>query len=64
MLAGANLTDYVTSVTLSAARRDIAAARTLTLEAAAWDDFLLALDEPETAAMKRLRERRTRWDSE
>ena len=63
-LAGTNLTDYVTSVTLGAARRDIAAARTIFLDAAAWDGFLRILDEPDTPAMERLRNRATRWDDE
>lgn len=62
-LVGSNVSDYVTSVSLSAARRDIAAARVITLEADAWDDFLKALDEPDTAAIEKLRTRRTRWDS-
>jgi uncharacterized protein (DUF1778 family) len=62
-LAGTNLSDYVTGVTLSAARRDIAAARTITLDAKAWEEFLAFLDEPDTPAMTQLRNRRTRWDA-
>ena len=61
-ISGTNLSDYVTSVTLSAARRDIAAARTIYLDAAAWDNFLRILDEPDTPALTRLRTRQTRWD--
>ena len=62
-IAGTNLSDYVTSVTLNAARQQIAAARTIYLDPKSWDDFLRILDEPETPTMARLRTRPTRWDN-
>lgn len=62
-LAGTNLSDYVTTTTLSAARREIATARTFYLDQKAWTEFLAILDEPDTPAMEQLRTRPTRWDN-
>jgi len=61
-LNGTSLTDYVMSVVVRAARADVLQARVLQLEPDAWEDFLAALDEPDTDAMAALRTRATRWD--
>ena len=61
-LNGTSLTDYVMSVVMRAARADVLQARVLQLEPDAWDDFIAALDEPDTDAMAALRTRTTRWD--
>ena len=60
---GTSLTDYVMSAVIRAARQDLLQARVLQLSPEAWDDFLAALDEPDTPAMASLRSRRTRWDN-
>ena len=57
------LVDYVLSVVIPAARRDVAEARTTYLSQEAWDNFLAILDEPDTPAMAALRQRPTRWDT-
>jgi uncharacterized protein (DUF1778 family) len=62
-LSGTNLTDYVMSVTLRAARSDILQARVLRLAPDAWEDFMAALEQPDTDAMSTLRSRATRWDA-
>ena len=62
-LNGTSLTDYVMSVVIRAARRDVLQARVLRLDPDAWDDFVAALDEPDTDTMAALRSRATRWDS-
>ena len=61
-LNGTSLTDYVMSVVVRAARRDVLQARVLRLDPDAWDDFVAALDAPDTEAMTALRSRATRWD--
>jgi|GEM_PF-413270 len=61
-LNGTSLTDYVMSVVVRAARQDVLQARLLHLDPDAWDDFMAALDEPDTDAMAALRTRATRWD--
>jgi uncharacterized protein (DUF1778 family) len=61
-LNGASLTDYVISAAIRAARADVLQARMLRLDPDAWDDFLAAIDEPDTGAMEELRRRATRWD--
>ena len=61
-LNGASLTEYVMTATIRAARADLLQARMLRLDPKAWEDFLVALDEPDTEAMARLRTRATRWD--
>jgi uncharacterized protein (DUF1778 family) len=61
-LSGASLTDYVMSVVTRAARADVLQSRMLRLEPDAWDDFLAALDEPDSEALAALRTRATRWD--
>jgi len=61
-LNGTSLTDYVMSVVVRAARSDVLQARVLRLDPAAWDDFVAALDEPDTEAMAALRTRTTMWD--
>jgi uncharacterized protein (DUF1778 family) len=63
-LNGTSLTEYVMSATIRAARADLLQARMLRLDPEAWDDFVAALDEPDTEAMARLRTRATRWDRE
>jgi uncharacterized protein (DUF1778 family) len=61
-LNGTSLTDYVMSVAMRAARLDVLQARVLRLEPEAWDDFLAALEAPDSEAMAALRSRPTRWD--
>lgn len=63
-LSGTTLTDYVVSAALRAARVDVLQDRVLRLDPAAWDDFLAALDEPDSEAMSVLRRRVTRWDEQ
>jgi uncharacterized protein (DUF1778 family) len=63
-LNGTSLTEYVMSATIRAARADLLQARMLRLGPDAWDDFVAALDEPDTEVMARLRTRATRWDRE
>ena len=62
-LNGTSLSDYVMSVVVRAARRDVLQARVLRLDPEAWEDFVAALDDPDTEAMASLRSRATRWDS-
>ena len=62
-LNGTSLSDYVMSVVVRAARRDVLQARVLRLDPEAWDDFVAVLDDPDTEAMAALRSRATRWDS-
>jgi len=62
-LSGTSVTDYVMSVVVRAARNDMLQARVLQLAPDAWDDFIAALDEPDTDAMAALRARATRWDA-
>ena len=62
-LSGTNLTDYVTYAAVRTARQDLLQARILQLAPHAWDDFLAALEEPDTAVMAALRARATRWDT-
>jgi uncharacterized protein (DUF1778 family) len=61
-LNGTSLTDYVMSAAVRAARHDLLQDRVLRLDPEAWDDFINALEEPDTAAMAELRTRPTRWD--
>jgi uncharacterized protein (DUF1778 family) len=61
-LNGTSLTDYVMSAAVRAARQDLLEDRVLRLDPEAWDDFINALEEPDTPAMARLRARHTRWD--
>jgi len=61
-LNGTNLTDYVMSVVVRAARSDVLQARVMQLSPDAWDDFLAALSEPDTPVAAALRTRTTRWD--
>jgi len=62
-LNGTSVTDYVMSVVVRAARHDMLQARVLELAPDAWDDFIAALNEPDTDAMAALRTRATRWDT-
>jgi len=57
------LVDYVLSVVIPAARRDVAESRTTYLSQEAWNNFLAILDEPDTTAMAALRQHPTRWDT-
>ena len=61
-LNGTSLTDYVMTAVVRAARKDVLQARVLQLAPDAWDDFIAALEEPDTQAMAALRTRTTRWD--
>jgi len=61
-LNGTSLSDYVMSVVVRAARRDVLQARVLRLDPEAWDEFVAVLDAPDTDAMAALRSRVTRWD--
>ena len=62
-LNGTTLSDYVMSVVIRAARRDVLQARVLRLDPDGWDEFVAVLDEPDTNAMTALRSRVTRWDN-
>lgn len=62
-LNGTSLSDYVMSVVVRAARRDVLQARVLRLDPGAWDEFVAVLDAPDTEAMTALRSRATRWDA-
>ena len=62
-LNGTSLTDYVMSVVVREARRDVLQASVLRLDPNTWDDFIAALDEPDTEAMAALRSRTSRWDA-
>jgi len=62
-LNGTSLSDYVMSVVVRAARRDVLQARVLRLDPEAWDDFVAVLDAPDTETMAALRSRATRWDT-
>ncbi|MDR0284678.1 MAG: DUF1778 domain-containing protein [Propionibacteriaceae bacterium] len=55
--------DDVTSAVMRAAPQDLLHTRTLQLAPDAWEDFLIALNEPNTEAMAALRTRATRWDT-
>ena len=57
------LVDYVLSVVIPAARRDVAESHTTYLSQEAWNNFLAILDEPDTPAMAALRQHPTRWDT-
>jgi len=61
-VTGTSLTDYVMSAAVRAARSDVLQARVLRLDPDAWDDFVAALNEPDTPAAAALRTRVTRWD--
>ena len=61
-LTGTSLSDYVVSAVVRAARKDVIQARMLQLAPDAWDDFVAALEEPDTEAMVTLRTRTTPWD--
>ncbi|MDR0783473.1 MAG: DUF1778 domain-containing protein [Propionibacteriaceae bacterium] len=61
-LNGTSLTEYVMSAAVRAARQDVLEGRVLRLDPAAWDDFIAALDDPDTEAMAQLRTHTTRWD--
>lgn len=62
-LAGASLTDYVLSVVLPTARRDVIEARTIRLSHEAWDDFLDILDRDDNPDLAALREHSPSWGS-
>ncbi|MDO5672645.1 MAG: DUF1778 domain-containing protein [Actinomycetaceae bacterium] len=61
-LNGTSLTDYVMSVVMRSARQDILRSRMLLLSPDAWDDFMAALEEPDTEAMTALRSQAAQWD--
>jgi len=56
------MSQYVMSIVVRAARRDVLQARVLRLDPDAWDDLVVVLDEPDTEAIMALRARATRWD--
>lgn len=62
-LNGTSLSDYVMSVLIPAARRDLLQHRMLQLAPEAWDDFMTALSEPDNEAAAALRTQVTRWDA-
>nr|WP_300148909.1 DUF1778 domain-containing protein [Propionicimonas sp.] len=60
-LSGASLTDYVLSLVVPAARRDVLESRAIRLFREAWDDFLDILDRPDNADLAALREHAPQW---
>lgn len=60
-LAGASLTDYVLSVVLPTARRDVLESRTIQLSRQAWDDFLDILDRDDNPDLAALRDHAPAW---
>lgn len=60
-LSGTSLTDYVLSVIVPVARRDVIESKTLRLSKAAWDDFLEMLDKPDSEALAALRAHVPAW---
>lgn len=60
-LAGASLTDYVLSVVIPTARRDVIESRTIRLSHEAWDDFLAILDRPDNPDLAALRDHTPDW---
>ncbi|MDF1489889.1 type II toxin-antitoxin system TacA family antitoxin [Tessaracoccus caeni] len=61
-LTGTSLTDYVLSVVVPAARRDVIESKTIRVSKSAWDDFLDILDRPDNPELTALREHRPSWD--
>lgn len=60
-LSGTSLTDYVLSVVVPAARRDVIESKTIRLSKGAWDEFLDILDHPDSEALADLRNHQPAW---
>ena len=63
-LSGVSLTDYVLSLVLPAARRDVVESRTIRLSRQAWDDFCAMLDRPDDARLAALRTHCPQWGNQ
>ena len=62
-LSGTSLSDYVTTVSLEAAKRDIAADHVLSVSSSVWEEFVAALDQPDYSGLDEALSRPTIWDA-